>query len=60
MKVATVGLDIAKRVFQVHGVDDQGAVVLRRSLQRDEVAPFFANLPWGWKRAEAHTTGRES
>ena len=45
MRVATVGLDIAKRVFQVHGVDEQGAVVLRRRLQRDEVAPFFANLP---------------
>jgi transposase len=45
MKVATVGLDIAKRVFQVHGVDDKGVVVLRRRLQRDEVAPFFANLP---------------
>lgn len=44
MKVATVGLDIAKRVFQVHGVDDTGVVVLRRRLQRDEVAPFFANL----------------
>lgn len=45
MKVTTVGLDIAKRVFQVHGADEQGAVVLRRRLQRDEVAPFFANLP---------------
>lgn len=45
MKVATVGLDIAKRVFQVHGVDDTGVVVLRRRLQRDEVTPFFANLP---------------
>lgn len=45
MKVAMVGLDIAKRVFQVHGVDDTGVVVLRRRLQRDEVAPFFANLP---------------
>lgn len=45
MRVATVGLDLAKRVFQVHGVDEQGAVVLRRRLQRDEVAPFFANLP---------------
>ena len=45
MKVTTVGLDIAKRVFQLHGVDEQGAVVLRRRLQRDEVVPFFANLP---------------
>ncbi len=45
MKVATVGLDIAKRLFQVHGVDEQGTLVLRRRLQRDEVARFFANLP---------------
>lgn len=45
MKVVTVGLDIAKRVFQVHGVNEQGMIVLRRRLQRDEVAPFFANLP---------------
>ena len=45
MKVTMIGLDIAKRVFQVHGVNEQGAVVLRRGLQRDEVAPFFANLP---------------
>jgi transposase len=45
MKVTTVRADIAKRVFQVHGVNEQGAVVLRRRLQRDEVAPFFTNLP---------------
>ena len=45
MKVTTVGLDIAKHVFQLHGVDEQGNVVLRRRLRRDEVAPFFANLP---------------
>lgn len=45
MKVTTVGLDIAKHVFQLHGADEQGAVALRRKLRRDEVAPFFANLP---------------
>ena len=45
MKVTTVGLDIAKHVFQLHGVDEHGNVVLRRRLRRDEVAPFFANLP---------------
>ena len=44
MKVATIGLDIAKHVFQLHGVDEQGNVALRRRLRRDEVAPFFANL----------------
>ncbi len=45
MKVTTIGLDIAKHVFQLHGVDEQGNVVLRRRLRRDEVAPYFANLP---------------
>ena len=45
MEVAVVGLDIAKHVFQLHGVDEQGSVVPRRRLRRDEVAPFFANLP---------------
>jgi transposase len=41
MKVTTIGLDIAKHVFQLHGVDEQGNVALRRRLRRDEVAPFF-------------------
>ncbi len=44
MKVTTIGLDIAKQVFQVHEVDEQGNVVLRRRLRREQVAPFFANL----------------
>jgi transposase len=44
MQVTTIGLDLAKRVFQVHGVDAAGKVVLRRKLQRSEVAGFFADL----------------
>ena len=44
-KVSTVGLDIAKHVFPVHGVDALGAVVLRRKLRRDDVAGFFRVLP---------------
>ena len=44
-QVTTIGVDIAKRVFQVHGVDDSGAVVLRRQLKRRQVEPFFAKLP---------------
>jgi transposase len=44
-KVATIGLDIAKHVFQVHGVDASGAVVLRRKLRRDDVISFFQSLP---------------
>jgi transposase len=45
MKIATVGLDIAKQVFQVHAADSEGRAVLRRRLQRNQVAEFFANLP---------------
>ena len=45
MGIAVVGLDIAKHVFQLHGVDERGSVALRRRLRRNEVAPFFANLP---------------
>ena len=45
MKVTTIGVDLAKSVFQVHGVDDRGHVVVRKQLRRDQVAGFFANLP---------------
>ena len=43
-QVATVGLDIAKSVFQVHGVDAAGEVVLKRQLTRARVLPFFEKL----------------
>ena len=43
-EVTTVGLDIAKSVFQVHGVDPAGAVVVRRRLTRTRLLPFFAKL----------------
>ena len=45
MPVATIGLDIAKSVFQVHGVDRHGKVMLRKPLARTKVPAFFANLP---------------
>ena len=44
-KVSIIGLDLAKNVFQVHGIDDQGKVLVRRSLRRAEVLTFFAKLP---------------
>ena len=44
-QVTTIGLDLAKRVFQVHGVDAAGAVVLRRQLKRRQMVPFFTKLP---------------
>jgi transposase len=43
--VTTIGLDIAKSVFQVHGVDAHGNVVVRRQLRRRQVLPFFKKLP---------------
>jgi transposase len=45
MPVATIGLDLAKNVFQVHGVNADGQVVLRRKLRRSEVLRFFEALP---------------
>ena len=44
MKITTIGLDIAKNVFQVHGVDENGKVVVRKTLKRDKVAAYFAQL----------------
>jgi transposase len=44
-EVVTVGLDIAKSVFQVHGVDAEGRVVVQRKLTRAKLIPFFEKLP---------------
>jgi transposase len=44
MDVATIGLDLAKHVFQLHGVDAAGNIVLRRRLRRRDVLGFFASL----------------
>jgi transposase len=45
MQVTTIGLDIAKSVFQVHGIDARGKVVLQKRLTRARMLVFFANLP---------------
>src|SRR3954468_13631847 len=45
MQITTVGLDIAKNLFQVHGADAQGRVLLKRKLARGKVLEFFATLP---------------
>lgn len=45
MNVTRIGLDLAKQVFQVHGVSASGKTVLRKTLRRQQVQPFFANLP---------------
>ena len=44
MQVTTIGLDIAKRVFQIHGIDSGGVIVVRRKLKRSELLDFFQRL----------------
>ena len=60
-EVITIGLDLAKSVFQAHGADGSGEVVFRKKLRREQVLAFFAGQPvawWRWRPAPAHTTGR--
>lgn len=45
MQLRTIGIDLAKSVFQLHGVDAQGRTALRKRLRREKVLPFLANLP---------------
>ena len=44
-EIITVGLDLAKNVFQVHGADATGRAVLRKKLRRDQVLAFLSTLP---------------
>src|ERR1700693_5241856 len=44
MKVTRIGLDIAKQIFELHGVDQRERVVLRKTLKRDRVLEYFAQL----------------
>jgi transposase len=44
-QITTIGLDIAKSVFQLHGIDPAGSVVIRRQLKRRYVLTFFEKLP---------------
>jgi len=45
MKVTTLGIDLAKNVFQLHGVNEYGKTVIKKQIRRDQMAEFFANLP---------------
>ena len=45
MEVKTIGIDLAKSVFQIHGVDGTGRRLLRKRLTREKVPAFMANLP---------------
>ena len=44
MNITTIGIDLAKNVMQVHGVDDHGRAVLKKQLKRAQMLPFFVNL----------------
>ena len=45
MKVTTVGIDLAKNVFQIHGVSEFGKPLIKKQLRRNQMAEFFVNLP---------------
>ena len=47
MEITTIGLDLAKSVYQVHGVDAAGNVVVRKALRRAQVLPFFGSAQAG-------------
>ena len=48
MNVSTIGVDLAKNVFQVHGVDSAGKAIITRQLRRKQVLEFFSKLPVAW------------
>lgn len=45
MDITTIGLDLAKSIFQVHGIDALGRIVVRKTLRRSRVLPLFAKRP---------------
>ena len=45
MQLTTIGIDLAKNVFQIHGINQQGKAVLKKQLKREQMAVFFANIP---------------
>ena len=45
MKITTMGIDLAKNIFQIHGVDPHGKAVVRKPLKRAEMAQYFATCP---------------
>lgn len=45
MKITTIGIDLAKNVFQLHGINAQGKTVLKKQLRRDAMLMFFVKKP---------------
>lgn len=44
MEITTIGIDLTKEVFQIHGANEYGKIMLLKQLRRNTVAGFFANL----------------
>src|SRR5436305_1099427 len=44
MNITTIGVDLAKQVFAIHGLDERGNTVMRKTLRRDQMAEFFSRL----------------
>ena len=58
-EVSVIGLDLAKRVFQIHGADASGRVGVRKQLRRSPVRSSLAGSPgawWRWRRVGARTS----
>src|ERR1700683_2340851 len=63
MQITTIGLDIAKNVFQLHGIDAEEKVVVRKQLRRHHVIRFLRNSRralLGWRSAPRRTIGAEN
>src|SRR5256885_4249549 len=58
-EITTIGLDLAKHVFQAHGIDAEGTTVLRKRLRRGQVLAFFSRIP-RCVRSEEHTSELQS
>ena len=44
MEISTIGLDLAKNIFQIHGINSQGEPVVRKALRPSQMLPFFAKI----------------
>ena len=60
MTITTIGLDLAKSVFQAHGIDESGATVLVKKLHRKQMLPFFSKLMMSNDRANGEENPSDS
>jgi hypothetical protein len=59
MKITTIGIDLTKSVFQIHGVDGHGKTVLKKQIKRSEMdmsSPIFHPISSAWKHVAEHIT----